>query len=143
GRLRKRSVEDPLTDHVDRRLWQRRAVRRHSHPDRRGAFELLDQIARVGIARRDAEQRRDLRARNADEQAVAVLRVEPQAVRRRRADMTRRADRREYELLNRCERRLEHRLARIVVTAAPAAAGPASRRRLISAAGTSAAARTP
>ena len=72
-------------------------------PTRGRAFELLDQIAVVRIARGDAQGVRALDARHADEQHVAVRGIEAQADRRVSAGMTMLAERLEDVGLNRVE----------------------------------------
>ena len=84
-RARLRAIGDPLSDDVDVGLRQRRQAGRHALADAGRAFELLDQVAIVRVARCDAQNVRPLDARDADEHGVAVRGVEPQARRRIRA----------------------------------------------------------
>jgi hypothetical protein len=80
-----------------------RQARRHPLTDCCGAFELLNQIAVVGIAGRHAHEIGLLAARDADEQRVAVGRIEAQAYRRGGSGMTVLAQRLEDVRLDRIE----------------------------------------
>ena len=102
-RARLRAVGDPLPNDVDVGLRHGGQTGRHALADAGRAFELLDQIAVVRVARRDAQEVRALAARDADEQRIAVRGVEPQADRRVRAGMAVLAERLEDVRLDRVE----------------------------------------
>lgn len=65
-----RAIGDPLVDGVDCRLIQEGPALRHAvADDTRGAFEFPDEVAVVGVTRRDAVDARHLDAGDIDRYA--------------------------------------------------------------------------
>ena len=133
-----RAIRDPLPDYGNHRAGQVRTAERHACADRGMPFQLLNDVAQIRIARLDSKQAWNLGAGNANQQVVAVGRIQAQSFRRIGAGMTHRADGRKDLRLNRTEVGRERSVAlgarhqrlavRIESCAVPGAAGEQPRR---------------
>src|ERR1700729_1454596 len=94
-----RAIGDPLPDEGNRTRRQtglrRRAAEGHLRTDGLVTFELLNDVAVVGISGLHPEKGGPFGARYAHQQIEAVGRIQAQTLRRAAADMTDRAYRRE------------------------------------------------
>src|SRR5262245_57061190 len=83
-----RTLCDPLTDHLDGRLRQRRSTEWHLGAHSRCPLELLNDVTVGWVAGRHSQHARNFGARNSDQQVVTIAFGQVQPLRRARAGMT-------------------------------------------------------
>ena len=94
------AVRDPLPDDVYRRLGQRGLAKRHLSADRCMSFELLDDVARIGLSRSHALEGRNFHTWRIDQHCESAGFIQAETERRSGTGVAGRADRREHVILD-------------------------------------------